>query len=57
MAVRNDRNMSVSYHGYDRHAYLQEKRHALEIWAQHLGNLTVPPPANVVQIQVRVAGS
>jgi integrase len=42
---------------YDRHAYVAEKRTALENWAQHLGNLTVPPPANVVQIQVRGAGS
>jgi integrase len=31
---------------YDRHAYLQEKRHALETWARYLGNLTQLPGEN-----------
>jgi integrase len=36
---------------YDRHAYLQEKRAALELWVQYLGNLTAPPGANVVALR------
>ena len=36
---------------YDRHAYLVEKRHALETWASYLGNLTQPPSANVVTMR------
>ena len=36
---------------YDRHAYLQEKRHALVAWAQYLYNLTRPPGANVVALR------
>jgi integrase len=40
---------------YDRHAYLVEKRDALETWASHLGNLTRPPSANVVPLR-QVAG-
>jgi integrase len=36
---------------YDRHAYLQEKRHALETWAQHLDTLTRPPGDNVVALR------
>lgn len=31
---------------YDRHAYLAEKRAALEAWARHLGELTCVPAAN-----------
>jgi integrase len=33
---------------YDRHAYVPEKRHALEIWAEYLSGLTQPPRANSV---------
>jgi integrase len=40
---------------YDRHAYLAEKRDALQTWASHLGNLTRPPSANVVPLR-QVAG-
>jgi integrase len=38
---------------YDRYAYLVEKRHALEAWAQHLDGLIRPqqPPNNVVPLQ------
>jgi integrase len=36
---------------YDRHAYLAEKRHALQVWAASLGNLTRPPSANVVAMR------
>lgn len=36
---------------YDRHAYLGEKRHALEAWANYLAKLTAPPGANVVQLR------
>jgi integrase len=36
---------------YDRHAYLQEKRHALETWAQYLASLTGPPSANVMSLR------
>ncbi len=32
---------------YDRHAYLQEKRQALDVWAQRLSELTVPPPSRL----------
>jgi integrase len=36
---------------YDRYAYLDEKRHALETWAQYLGSLTQPPGKNVVTLK------
>ena len=36
---------------YDRHAYLQEKRHALEKWAQYLSGVARPPSANVVALR------
>jgi integrase len=35
---------------YDQHAYVAEKRHALELWAQRLRNIVDPPPANVVEL-------
>jgi integrase len=41
---------------YDRYAYLQEKRHALEIWAQHLRNLIRPPGANVMALAAKLQG-
>jgi integrase len=33
---------------YDQHAYLDEKRHALELWAAKLRDIIHPPPPNVV---------
>jgi len=36
---------------YDRHAYLNEKRHALESWGTYLGNLIRPVGANVVDLR------
>jgi integrase len=36
---------------YDRHAYLDEKRHALEVWGSYLGNLIRPPGENVVEFR------
>jgi hypothetical protein len=39
---------------YDRHAYLQEKRQALESWAQYLSSLTAAPGTNVVPMRQAV---
>ena len=39
---------------YDRFAYLQEKRHALESWARHLSALVTPTSRNVVAIRTLV---
>jgi integrase len=36
---------------YDLHEYLAEKRHALEAWGQHLGNLIAPPEEKVVRLK------
>jgi hypothetical protein len=36
---------------YDRHAYLAEKRHALEKWGNYLNALIMPPGANVVRFR------
>lgn len=36
---------------YDKYDYLDEKREALELWAQRLRSIVEPPPANVVSIQ------
>ncbi len=41
---------------YDQHAYEQEKRHALELWAARLRNIVEPPPPNVVQIATAARG-
>ena len=35
---------------YDRHSYLDEKRHALDAWARHVETLVRPQPDNVVEI-------
>ncbi|MGA2313391.1 MAG: integrase arm-type DNA-binding domain-containing protein [Xanthobacteraceae bacterium] len=35
---------------YDQHAYLDEKRHALELWASRLRAIVEPAPANVVRL-------
>jgi integrase len=39
---------------YDRHEYLEEKRHALEAWARYLGDIIAPSAADVVPL--RAAG-
>jgi integrase len=39
---------------YDQHAYLNEKRQALELWAGRLRDIVQPPPANVVKLQPTV---
>jgi integrase len=41
---------------YDQHAYADEKRHALDLWAARLRNIVNPTPANVVKIRTRVQG-
>jgi integrase len=35
---------------YDQFAYLDEKRHALELWTARLRSIIEPPPANVVRL-------
>ena len=35
---------------YDLHAYENEKRHALDLWAKRLRDIITPPPANVVEL-------
>ena len=39
---------------YDQHAYLNEKRQALELWAGRLRDIVQPPPANVLKLQPAV---
>jgi integrase len=36
---------------YDQFAYLDEKRHALELWAARLRSIVEPPPHNVVALR------
>jgi integrase len=38
---------------YDRYAYLEEKRRALELWQARLRDIVKPPPANVTNLRVR----
>jgi integrase len=38
---------------YDQHAYLDEKRHALELWAARLQTIVNPPPSTVTQLRRR----
>ena len=38
---------------YDQHAYLDEKRHALELWATKLRAIIEPPPDNVVPMRAQ----
>ena len=38
---------------YDQHAYLNEKRHALELWAAKLRSIVEPLPDNVVPLTAR----
>lgn len=40
---------------YDQHAYLDEKRHALELWGKRLRDVVQPAPANVVKLSVGTA--
>ena len=35
---------------YDRHSYLDEKRHALDAWERHVETLVRPQPDNVVEL-------
>jgi integrase len=35
---------------YDQYSYLNEKRHALELWAQKLRTIISPPSSNVVSL-------
>jgi hypothetical protein len=36
---------------YDQHAYVAEKRHALELWSARLRDILTPAPANVVKMR------
>ena len=38
---------------YDQHAYLDEKRRALDLWAARLRSIVEPPPANVIRLAER----
>jgi integrase len=38
---------------YDQHAYLDERREALEAWVARLREIVEPPPANVVKLRTR----
>lgn len=38
---------------YDQHAYLDEKRHALELWAKRLRTIVEPTPDNVVTLRAK----
>ena len=38
---------------YDQHAYLDEKRTALDWWAARLNSIVLPPPENVVELKTR----
>ena len=38
---------------YDQHAYLDERREALELWASRLRDIVTPPPANVAKLEER----
>lgn len=38
---------------YDRYAYLDEKRRALELWQTRLRDIVEPPPANVTKLRAK----
>lgn len=40
---------------YDQHSYLDEKRHALELWAARLRSIVTPPPDNLVPLRKKQA--
>lgn len=50
--VRGHVQGGVAAH-YDHHAYLDEKRTALEAWARHVESLIRPGPVNVVSLATR----
>jgi integrase len=39
---------------YDLHAYRDEKRHALDLWAARVRDIVEPPPANVISLHAKV---
>ena len=53
--VLNHAERNVLVKTYDRHEYADEKRDALERWANRLREITEPPPAlgNVVELKAR----
>ena len=38
---------------YNRHAYLEEKRDALNRWSRHVMGIITPPPENILRLGVR----
>jgi len=42
---------------YDVHAFFDEKREALELWAARLQSIVEPPPANVVKISDKISSA
>jgi hypothetical protein len=38
---------------YDLHLYLDEKRHALDLWAKRLRDIVTPAPDNVVTLRTQ----
>jgi integrase len=40
---------------YDLHAYRDEKRHALDLWAARVRDIVEPPPANVIPMPARAS--
>ena len=50
--VLNHAESNVLVKTYDRHEYAAEKCDALERWALRLREITEPPPANVVRLEV-----
>jgi integrase len=45
------RTMRTGLSVYDQHAYIDEKRHALELWSARLRDIVQPAPANVVPLR------
>jgi hypothetical protein len=41
---------------YDQHAYIDEKRHALELWSARLREIIRPAPVNVVPLRAAQGG-
>ena len=38
---------------YNRHAYLEQKRDALNLWSRHVMDIITPPPENILRLGVR----
>jgi integrase len=38
---------------YDQYSYVDEKRHALELWSARLRSIVTPPPENVVELRAK----